>query len=158
MIREHTCYHRSITGGEAEERLKSSGYDHCYLTRYSKQQKCYVLTVYQFQDPKHVTEHFKILIDNGKHCLDGKDDLFNDIDELLQHCESHPISPSFVHAGRKYTQEDYRNHNRRIREEEELKAREENERGAREENKHGAREEFEDQGEGHQTSKSCDIM
>lgn len=149
LLRDHTCFHRSITGSEAEERLRTSGYNHCYLTRFSKQHKCYMLTVYQFQIPKHVVEHYKISLNSGKCCLDGKDDLFNDIDELLHHCETHPISPSFVHVGRKYTQEEYRN--RRVREQEELRARENEENRAREEVDHG-------EGCQGQPAKRCSMM
>ena len=104
---EHTSYHQSIPGDEAERRLKQFG-RHCYLTRFSEHHDCYVLSVYQNQKPKDVVSNFKIIIkDDGKNLIDGKDEEFNDIGQLLAHYENHRIDPALKTIGRNCVEEDY---------------------------------------------------
>lgn len=102
---EHDCYHQAINGKEAERRLKKFG-GHCYLTRYSKVHKCYVLSVYQYRRHPHpATGHFEIVIENsGDLQIKGKNRSFENIQLLLQHYE---IDPDFKSIGRPYTEERY---------------------------------------------------
>ena len=53
LMSHHNSYHHSITGEEAERRLKIRGGD-CYLTRYSEANKCFILSVHKQQSPKNV--------------------------------------------------------------------------------------------------------
>ena len=110
MIDNHPSYHQSITSQEAERRLKLFARDSCHLTRYSKTQWCYVLSIYRKQKPEAVIEHLEIVIDdNGKHKIKGKeeDECFDNIGSLLTYYESNRISPSFPTIGQRYTEEDF---------------------------------------------------
>ena len=105
---EHSSYHQSIPGDEAERRLKQFN-AHCYLTRFSEHNDCYMLSVFQQQTPRDVMKHFKIIIkDDRKHLIDGKDEEFNDINQLLAHYENNRIDPSFRTIGQNYTEEEYK--------------------------------------------------
>lgn len=108
MMGEHSSYHQSITGDEAERRLKMFG-QNGYLTRYSKSLKCYVLTIYRKQRPDDVFEHLGIVIEkNGKHKIKGREDEeFGSIDALLAYYETHRISPGFPSIGKIYTEEEF---------------------------------------------------
>ncbi len=107
MLPYHKGYHRRITGEEAERRLKLSD-RHSYLTRYSKPQKCYILSVYEHQTTEDVVEHFEITIKNDAWVgIEGKDMLFDRIEELLHHYEYNTIDPAFTSIGQAYTLEDY---------------------------------------------------
>lgn len=105
---EHLSYHQSITGEEAERRLKIYG-QNGYLTRYSKSQKCYVLTIYRKQKPNDAFEHLHIIIkNNGKHKLRGREDEeFDSINSLLVYYKTHRISPGFPSIGNVYTEEEF---------------------------------------------------
>lgn len=105
MIEEHLGYHRSITAKEAERRLRKYG-RHCYLTRYSKTNLCYILSVYQ-ERPIRTIKHFKIIIGSGELAIKGKEKTFSSIRELLDHYGNNRIDPSFENIGRKYTEEEY---------------------------------------------------
>ncbi len=107
MIGEHQSYHERITGEEAERRLKL--FDrHCYLTRFSKNSDCYVLSVYQRQRPDDIAIHFEIVINqNGKLNIKGKTREFDDIRQLLRHYEQHRIDPALKNIGRICTQQEY---------------------------------------------------
>ena len=108
MMGEHSSYHQSIPGVEAERRLKSFG-RHSYLTRYSKARENYMLTVFERRPPEHEVQHFKIIIqDDGKHRIEGKEKTFADIEELLEHYENNRIDPSFRTIGQNYTEEEYK--------------------------------------------------
>ena len=63
MIPPHKGYHKCITGEEAKERL-SKCKNLCYLTRYSKNRRCYILSVYQPQTliNNEEIQHFEISI------------------------------------------------------------------------------------------------
>lgn len=113
MLPEHPEYHHRITGEESMRRLKLSC-NHCYLTRYSKNQACYILSVYEHLKPLDpVKEHFRIIIDDDrKLSIEGKDIQFNTIRELLANYEDNPIDPSLRSIGRAYREEDYRQRSR----------------------------------------------
>lgn len=103
---EHDGYHRSITGEEAERRLKAHG-NHCYLTRYSEKNKCYMLSVYQ-KSPTPITKHFRISFkgsgDSKTIKIEGKTREFKGIRDLLREYESNPIDPAFMSIGRALTE------------------------------------------------------
>lgn len=104
MIGEHPSYHQAITGAEAEHRLKQRG-GHCYLIRYSKKNRCYVLSVYKEQRSlQPEIEHFEIIVgENGKHSIEGKVEAFDSIESLLEYYEQNRINPSLSSIGREYT-------------------------------------------------------
>lgn len=104
MMGEHASYHQNITGLEAQQRLTMCG-RLSYLTRFSEQWKCYILSVYK---PGPVIKHFKIVIeDDGQHRIDGKRMTFPDIGALLSHYERTRPDPAFTTTGQYYTEQDY---------------------------------------------------
>ena len=107
MLGEHKSYHQSINKEEAERRLSLYG-KHSYLTRYSRRKGQYMLTVFQRQTPKDEVIEFKITINNGKYCIEGREDNeYGDIGSLLHYYENHRIHPSFKTIGKSYTLEKY---------------------------------------------------
>ena len=107
MMEEHSSYHNSIPGEEAVRRLKLHG-RHCYLTRYSECQKRYILSVYQRDKPNDTIRHFEIAKEiNGNYKIEGKDEEFDSIEELLEHYEHTRIHPSLNNIGENCTKEEY---------------------------------------------------
>lgn len=108
MMGEHPSYHQCITSREAERRLKMPG-KNCYLTRYSKSQQAYVLSIYRKQRPHDVIEHLGIIIEeDGKHRVKGREDEeFPDITKLLNFYEKERIDPGFPNIGVPYTEEEF---------------------------------------------------
>ena len=107
MMGEHSSYHQNIPGDEAERRLKQFN-AHCYLTCFSNHQNCYMLSVFKQQRPTDVMRHFKIIIkDDRKHLIEGKDEEFDDISQLLAHYEDHRIDPALKNIGTNYKEELY---------------------------------------------------
>ena len=105
---EHKSYHEVITGKEAKGRLKKCT-RHGYLTRYSEEHKCYVLTVYH-APPNKVKKHFRIDCDNSKkeaYNIHDKNKKFEDIGQLLRYYEHHRIDPSLGSIGTCVTPKDY---------------------------------------------------
>ena len=144
MLGYHTSYHQSIPGDEAERRLRQF-HAHCYLTRFSDRSDCYVLLVYMQQTPIDVMKHFKIIIKDGKVLIDGKDEEFDDISQLLAYYENNRIDPALESIGRNCVEDDYKKMERekREREEREQREREERERKEREERERKEREQRE---------------
>ena len=109
MLGEHPSYHQAITGKEARRRLKQNG-GHCYLTRYSKANKCYVLSVYEHQYPPSLpsVEHFeiKVITNTGKLGLRNKTQIFDNIDTLLQYYRCNRISPALRSIGEAYAEKE----------------------------------------------------
>ena len=99
---EHESYHENITGKEAEKRLKKLK-KRSYLTRYSEIEESYILTVFEPRTPKYVIQHYKIIIENGRCNIDGKERDFENIDELLIYYERNRIHNAFKNIGQKYT-------------------------------------------------------
>jgi len=102
---DNSSYHWEITENEAKKRLNKFE-KHCYLTRWSPSTNSFVLTVYQ--KPRHL-KHFKIiLIFEGnvkKHMIEGKNESFVGLEELLTHYEGHTIDPAFANIGKRLTLE-----------------------------------------------------
>lgn len=109
IVGEHASYHQAITGEEAKRRLGQCG-GHCYLTRYSRNQDCYILSVYECQKPLDPTmEHFEITIhNNGRLGIRGKNKAFNNIRSLLEHYEQNRIDPALRSIGEAYTEKEYK--------------------------------------------------
>ena len=109
MMERHESYHRSISGEEAERRLNACG-NHCYLTRYSENRRCYVLSVYQ-KKPVPITKHFRICVDNTgdskMYRVEGKTLEFKGMEALLREYETNPIDPAFMTIGRPITEAEY---------------------------------------------------
>ena len=112
-MEDHRSCHGSITGDEAICRLKYSGYPHCYLTRFSKKQRSYILTVY-IHAQKDAEEHFPLSIMHGRCKIEGKTMEFESIHSLLKHYEVEPINPSVERIGQSYSLEDYNTRQRWI--------------------------------------------
>lgn len=127
MMGEHHSYHQSISAKEAERRLKLCGQDG-YLTRYSKSQKSYILSVRRKQIPCDEIEHFGIIVERtGKHKIKGREDEeFDSIGSMLGYYEGHRISPSFPSIGKSYTENEF--HKQQAELEKENSRREEEER------------------------------
>lgn len=107
MMGEHKSYHQSISGVEARRRLRAWGVQCCYLTRYSERWKSYVLSVHQKQKPRSITKHFKIIIKNRRHRIDGKEDEFGKIATLLEYYEQNRLDPAFETIGQAYSFQEF---------------------------------------------------
>ena len=108
MLQKHNPYHHEISGKEAERRLKMRG-GHCYLTRYSKNKKSYILSVYKEQRSlEPIIEHYKITVKgSGRLYIEGTDKEFDKIHKLLSHYEKHPITCAISSIGHAYTEKQY---------------------------------------------------
>ena len=104
----HQSYHLTITSNEAERRLKKSG-NHCYLTRYSEGNKCYILSVYQKRP--YQMKHYRLVFNQqGRiktYHIDGKEKDFNSLDNMLNYYENHPIDHGLMNIGRQVTKEEW---------------------------------------------------
>jgi hypothetical protein len=111
MLPEHPAFHHNLTGEEAEQRLKVCG-GHCHLTRFSKNNDCYILSVYKQQRSiPPVYEHYKIgITDNKKIMIKGKKEKeFDSIEDLLRYYMTQPIDTALSSIGRAYTENEYIN-------------------------------------------------
>lgn len=108
MMEENSSYHQSITGEEAEERLRTFG-KHGYLTRYSESNRQYVLSVYKprGRNQREVMKHFKLVRKSSflgkKWKIDGHHKNFTLIALLLRHYERNRIDPALRTIGECYT-------------------------------------------------------
>ncbi|XP_064385778.1 involucrin-like isoform X2 [Halichondria panicea] len=116
MITKHRSYHNEICGKEAVKRLRVFG-DHHYLTRFSENRKCYILSVctsdedLQFEKIKH----FQLkLSDQGIKIQEKKQ--FEDLEEMLKYYETSRLDTAFPRIGDCLTEDDYRARVREIRE------------------------------------------
>lgn len=116
---EHSSYHGAIRGEEAERRLKEFG-TNCYLTRYSRSQGCYMLSVYKpelfAEQIEHGIKNFKITITRVSHrrVFSSRSNQyqigarkFNSPAEMLQYYEKNRIDPGFQDIGRCVTEREY---------------------------------------------------
>lgn len=108
-IWNHRSYHFKINGEEAEKRLKLCDEDR-FLTRYSENWECYVLSVYK-KEPKPsppTIKHFRLLIkDNDTVNIDGKEKEFENLKKLLHYYRRNPIDESIRSIGREYAPQQY---------------------------------------------------
>ncbi|XP_064382002.1 uncharacterized protein LOC135330943 isoform X2 [Halichondria panicea] len=109
MMDEHPSYHEEITGDEAEKRLKLCS-NHGYLTRHSKKNQSYVLSVHKQTGLEDVFKHFPILFTNGNSkmyqigvgCKE-----FANLLEMLNFYERNRIDPSLKSIGTHVTEDEY---------------------------------------------------
>ncbi len=109
MMDEHPSYHEEITGDEAEKRLKLCS-NHGYLTRHSKKNQSYVLSVHKQTGLEDVFKHFPILFTNGDSkmyqigvgCKE-----FANLLEMLNFYERNRIDPSLKSIGTHVTEDEY---------------------------------------------------
>ena len=109
MLPDHSAYHHQITRKEAERRLEIHG-GHSHLTRYSKNKKSYILSVYKKQKRplEPIMEEYKILkSDSGRLNIEGSDIDFEDIYKLLKYYKNNSISPALGSIGHAYTEKQY---------------------------------------------------
>ena len=52
-------------------------------------------------------KHYGIDIRDGKYKVQGKEDVFNDITQMLEHYEQRRLDPAFKNIGKMFTEEDY---------------------------------------------------
>lgn len=108
MLGEHDAYHHNIKGDEAKRRLEECDND-CYLTRYSDNYKTYMLTVSKRQYPTNVIAHFTINVERGGKCnIEGKEECFDTIEDLLSHYEIYGIDPAIDKIGQPYTEKAFK--------------------------------------------------
>ncbi len=111
---EHSSYHGVITGKEAAHRLKEVG-TRCYLTRYSRTQRCYILTVYEQElIAEHITpgiQDIKIVITQqvrkrvNRYQVGARE--FDNPDKMLRYYEKNRIDPGLQDIGRCITKREY---------------------------------------------------
>ena len=101
MMDEHPSYHGAISGEEAEKRLKICC-THGYLTRYSENSQCYVLSVYQEFPHEEVVKHFPITFtSNGgqKMYKISSDEEPKGLQAMLTYYECNRIDPALKNIG-----------------------------------------------------------
>ncbi|XP_064385801.1 putative uncharacterized protein DDB_G0271606 isoform X2 [Halichondria panicea] len=116
MITQHRSYHNEISGEEAEKRLKVFG-NHHYLTRYSENKKCYILSVCASDEDLQFekTKHFQLkLSDQGIEIQEKK--RFADLEDMLKYYETNRLDTALPRIGVCLTEDDYRARVREIRE------------------------------------------
>ena len=112
---DHPSYHSNVTGKQAEDILKKHG-GACYLTRHSKSNNCYVLSVLQTASRKGAKiGHFVLKINKRslyEHIvtseIEGTCLAFEDIFKLLQFYEQNPVDHEFRNIGTMITSDDYK--------------------------------------------------
>ena len=113
-MEEHKSYHEEISGDEAVKRLRlchaQLRSDTCYLTRHSKNENKYVLTVYSKianDDSSELVKHFQINFEaSGKYRL-GDLYEFESLKEMLAHYEKHRVDAAFRDIGRCISLKEY---------------------------------------------------
>ena len=97
----HRSYHGEITDKEAEQRLIKHSERNCYLTRYSRNSRTYVLSVIISHTNHEVTVHLKLKIDSEgpSYTLEGTGKIFQMLEELLSFYGSNPLSPEIRNIG-----------------------------------------------------------
>lgn len=107
FMEDHNSYHGAISGEEAVKRLSSTDTD-SYLSRFSSGNRKYVLTILKHKARK--VSHFRLAIDRSsqrKYKVEGMENHFESIDELLGFYENNRIHPEFDNIGRRLTVQDY---------------------------------------------------
>ena len=111
-MQEHESYHEEISGAEAKQRLKfchAYGDDTCYLTRHSKKENKYILTVYRKianDDNTEKVKHFHIKFESGKYQLENLLE-HKDLPAMLKYYEKYRVDAAFKSIGRCVTEKEY---------------------------------------------------
>ena len=99
---EDECYHGNITGEEATKRLKAMVFDG-YLIRYSQAHKKYILTVLKKglgqDEGSDLILGFEIVVEDNRCKLDGHENMFNSLKQLLAHYSKSSLHPSMQGIG-----------------------------------------------------------
>ena len=97
---KHPSFHGELTGEEANERLNSKGI-HCYLVRYSKTWKCYVLCVRYTKGTRAFFSHITMVVRDKKLWLDpeGEKKEFKSLDDLLSHYKKNSLNEELSNIG-----------------------------------------------------------
>ncbi len=98
----HSSYHGNLTGRDAEQLLKLEASHHCYLIRYSKKRKCYVLSVKYMKISEIDVAHFRIQLANRKMWLDAEGNeavQFDSLEDMLLHYRDHPLNYGILGIG-----------------------------------------------------------
>ena len=100
-MKDHCSYHGELSGEEAAKRLLRNKHESCYLTRYSKNKKCYMLSVRSAQITQGTIAHLKMKIDNKKEVyeLESTRKTFPSMDELLTYYETNPLNEKIRRIG-----------------------------------------------------------
>ncbi len=111
MMDEHPSYHEQITGKEAEKRLQRCT-EHGYLTRYSKINQYYVLSVCRKTVSGATLKHFRIVFKNNGHCKEYQigektEKTFQSLLEMLNYYEKNRIDPALNNIGQPVTEDEY---------------------------------------------------
>ena len=115
---EHSSYHGSIRGREAQYRLREFG-TRCYLTRHSHANRSYRLSVYEPETIRnhirHRIKHFKITVNKWPsiwglkwkdvYKIKGKE--FDSADKMFCYFEKNRIDPVFQDIGKCVTEKEY---------------------------------------------------
>ena len=98
----HTSYHGELDGSIAEQKLRSQGRN-CYLIRYSRRRKSYVLSLHFVKGTANVViSHFRILVKGNKIWLDQEEGKveFETLENLLHHYQRNPLNHEVHSIGR----------------------------------------------------------
>lgn len=110
LMDEHKSYHEEITGIEAEKRLKLCS-SHGYLTRHSKENQHYILSVCKETATDYIFKHFPIVFTNdGTHKeyrIGERGKVFKSLQEMLQFYERSRIGPALKTIGQCVTEREY---------------------------------------------------
>lgn len=95
-------FHGPLNKTESEAKLKEHGGD-CFLTRYSKAKKAYQLSVINRGKKRSTAkiEEYHIIF-NDEDCefqIQGKEEVFDSIDDLLEFYQKTPISQTTASIG-----------------------------------------------------------
>ena len=104
-ISQHQAYQGLMTSEQAQEKLDDQS-GNCYLMRYSKTHKKYMLSVSNKTVEGAVT-HYPIKIttehDFCEYEIEGSAKKFDNISELLLYYEDNPLTDEQEHIGKQYT-------------------------------------------------------
>jgi len=110
LLNYHSSYHGYLTGAEAERKLKEEKeMSHCYLIRYSRKRKSYILSVKYTKQDEVEYMHVKIAMGNGKFWLhtDGLQMVFDSLQALLYHYQKNPLTHEVFNIGKECKSEKF---------------------------------------------------
>ncbi len=98
---EHKSYFSNISGSEAENILKKSKKRNSYLTRFSEGNDSYTVSVIFLANNEDKVMHLKLSIDNenSSFSLEGTQNFFQSLDELLKFYERNRLSSEIRNLG-----------------------------------------------------------
>ncbi len=98
-LKNEPSYHWSKREPEAAKLLKESEHEHCYLTRYSKRDNTFVLSVMRRErNNRSSYKHYEIIITQDKasgenfYTIRGDDEKFAEVSAMLKHYQDSSIN------------------------------------------------------------------